>query len=81
MIATEMIEREDARLRAELKHEREMNEAFKQRCPDLKETSCYQQGPLKPSRYYTTAGYLIASIERERYRFREPPRCERRCCR
>lgn len=77
MSGRNLVEQEEARLRAELERERESNRDFKRRCPGMTETNCYRQRPLRPSEFYTMREYLVASIEREHARF-NPARCPRR---
>ena len=77
MTGRNLVEQEEARLRAELDRERDSNRAFKRRCPGVPETQCYRERPLHPSQFYTMRDYLVASIDREHARF-NPGRCPRR---
>lgn len=73
----DLVEQEDARLRDELRRERDSNRDFEHRCPQVPETACYRRGPLRPSQFYTTRDYLVACIKREHARF-NPAGCGRR---
>lgn len=77
MSASDFVEREEARLRAELARERASNRHYAERCPGMPETNCYRAGPLSPTRFYTTRDYLVACIKREHARF-NPANCPTR---
>lgn len=75
MKSRDLVAQEEARLRAELRREEASNRVFASRCPGVKQTECYQRGPLPPSAFYTTADRLRQLISREHARF-NPARCK-----
>ena len=69
-----LVEQEEARLRDELRRERDSNQDFARRCPGTRETTCYSQPPRPRSEFYTMGDYVRYRIDREHARF-NPARC------
>lgn len=54
---------------AQLRREESLNMVIERRCPGIKPTPHYQQGPLPSSRFYTQLDYLTYSVKRARGKY------------
>jgi hypothetical protein len=54
---------------ARLQREEQFNRVIERRCPGMKPTPHYLQGPLPPSRFYTRLDHLNYSVKRAMGKF------------